>query len=74
MKRWFALQTEDEMRFFDGSAGALRRYALLGNVAKSEQRDQRRERFHDILEDAVTECEQDGPSDGEVSLPLNSVN
>ena len=49
MKRWFALQTENEIR-----------------------RDQRLERFHDLIEDAVRDFEQDDPSDREKSLPLSS--
>ena len=50
MKRWFALQTENEIR-----------------------RDQRLERFHDLIEDAVRDFEQDDPSDREESLPLSSM-
>ena len=73
MKRSFALQTEDEMRFSDYTASAVWCCALRANVAKSNRRDQRPHRVHDLLEGAVRDFEQDGPSDREVSLLLNSM-
>ena len=90
MRWWFALQTEDEMRFFDDQSKehhhevsrnwksevrpARRgewRFEEESVKVDAQRRDQRPERFHDLLEDAVRDFEQDGPSDREGSLPLN---
>ena len=87
MRWWFALQTEDEMRFFDDQSKehhhevsrnwksevrpARRgewRFEERSVKVDAQRRDQRPERFHDLLEDAVRDFEQDGR---EGSLPLN---
>jgi len=62
MKRWFALQTEEE-RFFNDTASAVCGCALRGNAAKSNRRDQRPERFHDLLGDEGRDFEQDCPTE-----------
>ena len=58
------------MRFSDYTASAVWCCALRGNVAKPNRRNQRPHRVHDLLEGAVRDFEQDGPSDREVSLPF----
>ena len=63
MKRWFALQTEDEMGFFDDIASAVWGCALRGNVAKSNSRDQRLGRLSRSPRGRGERC----------PLPLNSM-